>query len=258
MKPVPIAKYLDQIPRAPGETTPPHRETSPFRPRSLQKAPSAGLRLASDAEAKLAAPLEAEAEKRGPRPVIERPPVQNGLSPREALAGRENLKAEDIAQRLADAHARGREEGLAEAEERHAADRAAAREQAVLEHVEYQRREYAQLETAIRSGFVKIEENVGAAVARILAPFLAKQAIKYAVDELGKAVRRLCAGGPPALITIRGPEGILRLLHERIADLPAAIDYVEDSGAEVVVEAGATHIVTALRPWAELLASLDV
>ena len=57
-------------------------------------------------------------------------------------------------------------------------------------------------------------------------------------------------------MTIRGPERLLALLRPRIADLPVTIAYVEDPGAEVVVEAGATQIVTALRSWAELLAAL--
>ncbi len=36
MKPVPIADYLDHIGRAPGEKASPRRDSSPFRPRSLQ------------------------------------------------------------------------------------------------------------------------------------------------------------------------------------------------------------------------------
>jgi hypothetical protein len=188
--------------------------------------------------------------------------MPNGSSARESLATPENAKAEDLALRLAEAHARGRQEGLAEAcleaESRHAAERAAAKEQAVLERIEFQLNEYAQLETTIRSGFLKVEENLGAAVARILAPFLARQTVHYVVEELSKAVKRLCAGRPPGLITIRGPERILSLLRERIADLPTEIDYVEDHGVEAVVEAGTTQIVTELRPWAELLSSLEV
>ena len=131
-------------------------------------------------------------------------------------------------------------------------------EQAVLERLEFQLNEYGELETAIRSGFARVEENVGTAVARILTPFLEKQTAKYVVDELGKAVARLCAGRPPGLVTVRGPERVLKLLRARTADLPASIEYVEDRGVEAVVEAGATQIVTELRPWAELLASLDV
>lgn len=257
MKPVSIANYLDQIGRSPGEMAPARRETSPFRPRSLHAPPPAEPPPA--AQARFPAALRTPAEERAHRPAFERrAPIPNGPSPHESAATRENARAEDLPLRLAEAHARGREEGLAEARAEAEERRVAAREQAVLERIEFQLNEYAQLETAIRSGFLKVEENVGAAVARILAPFLAKQTVKYVVDELSKAIRRLCAGGPPGLITIRGPERILRLLRERIADLPAEIDYVEDRGVEAVIEAGATHIVTELRPWAELLASLDV
>jgi len=261
MKPVSIANYLDQIGRSPGETAPGRRETSPFRPRSLHAPPAA--EPPPGAQARFPAALPMPPAERAHRPAFERrAAAPEGASTRESSAPRENAKADEIALRLAEANARGREEGLAEAraeaEERRAADRAAAREQALLERIEFQLNECAQLETAIRSGFLKVEENVGAAVARILTPFLAKQAVKYVADELSKTIRRLCEGGPPGLITIRGPERILKLLGERIGDLPAEIDYVEDRGVEAVVEAGATHIATELRSWAELLASLDV
>jgi hypothetical protein len=81
--------------------------------------------------------------------------------------------------------------------------------------------------------------------------------VKYVADELSKNIGRLCAGGSPRLVTIRGPERVLSLLRERIADLPVQVDYVESDSAETVVEAGVTQIVTELQPWAELLASLD-
>jgi len=97
---------------------------------------------------------------------------------------------------------------------------------------------------------------VGAAVTRILAPFLNRQVVKRAADELCKAIARLGAAGSPGSMTIRGPERVLARLRDQIADLPVAVAYVEDKGAEVVVEAGATQIVTALRSWAELLAEL--
>jgi hypothetical protein len=58
-------------------------------------------------------------------------------------------------------------------------------------------------------------------------------------------------------MTIRGPERVLSLLRGRIADLPAEVKYVDGNGAEVLVEVNATQIVTELRSWAELLASLD-
>ena len=95
---------------------------------------------------------------------------------------------EDMSAKLADAYARGREQGLAEgrveASDRHAAELAAARELAETHQREFRLNEFAELEGAIRSGFKQIEDNVGGAVTRILAPFLSQQVVKRAVDEL--------------------------------------------------------------------------
>ena len=106
-------------------------------------------------------------------------------------------------------------------------------------------------------GCEQIEDNVGGAVTRILAPFLSQQVVKRAVDELAKAITRICAGNSPGLIKIRGPERVLALLRPRIVDLPIEVEYVEDDGAETVVEANSTRIVAELRPWTELLASFE-
>ena len=264
MKPVPIADYLDHMGRPSGELASPRREASPFRPRSLQSLQSPAPRPAPaiDRASKLVGAAEPQAEAREPRPLLGRRPVAvEPAAVRDSLVSRETAKADEMALRLAEAHARGREEGFAEgrteAEERHAAERVAAQEQAALMRLEFQLDEYAQLEAAIRSGLTRVEENVGAAVSRILAPFLVKQVVKYVADELCKNIGRLCAGGSTGLITIRGPERVLSLLRERIADLPVEVDYVENDGAEVFVEANTTQIVTELEPWAELLASLD-
>ena len=81
--------------------------------------------------------------------------------------------------KLAEAYARGREEGLAEgrveASDRHAAELAAAHDEAETQREEFRLNQCAELEGAIRSGLRKIEDDVGAAVTRILAPFLRKR-----------------------------------------------------------------------------------
>jgi hypothetical protein len=163
--------------------------------------------------------------------------------------------------KLAEAYARGREQGVAEgrveASDGHAIELAAAREQAETQRQEFLLNEYAELEGGIRSGLTQIEETIGAAVTRILAPFLSQAVVKRAVDELAKAIARLCAGGSPEMIRIRGPERELALLRQRIVDLPIEVEYVEDEGVDTVVEANATQIVAELRPWAELLASFE-
>ena len=261
MKPLSIADYLDHLGRAPAEKAPPRRESSSFRPRSLLSVQNAEQRPRPVFNALASTGVASETRgKDGPRRTPwERKPIPaaapTGLSP----AGGETVKPEDIAVRLAEAYARGREEGVAEgqaeASDRHAAEIAATRE-AETDRLEFQRAEYAQLESAIRSGLRQIEDNVGAAVTRILGPFLDTQVVKHIADELCKAIVRLSAAGSPGLMTIRGPERVLARLRERIADLPVEVAYVDDKDAEAVVEAGATQIVTALRSWAELLASI--
>jgi len=261
MKPAPIADYLDHIGRAPVEKASPRREITPFRPRSLQSLQSLepGAAPAFDrAKALQAIPVEPD---RALRPLWERKAAPVDAARRESLAAREAAKAEEIALRIDEARARGREEGMAlgraEAEERFAAERAALQEQAVTERLEFQLNEYARLEATVRAGFAEVEANVSGAVARILGPFLVKEVVRYAADELVKVIERLAAGGAPGLITIRGPARVLSLLRDRVAGLPAEVDFVEDGGVEATVECNASRIVTELKPWADLLASLD-
>ena len=262
MKPVPIANYLDHIGTTAGERTAPRREASPFRPRSLQSLQSLDPRSppAFERTLKPVGAAKPEAPER-PRPLFERRAAPVEAPGREQIFARETARAEEMALKIEEARAQGLEEGRAlgraEAEDELAAERAEMQERAVMERLEFQLNEYAQLETTLRAGFAEVEANVGAAVASILSPFLVKEVARYAADELAKAIGRLVAGGGPGLITIRGPERILALLRERIADLPAEIEFVEDGGVEATVECKATRITTELKPWADLLASLD-
>jgi hypothetical protein len=261
MKPLSIADYLDHLGRAPAEKGPLRRETSPFRPRSLPSAQNGDMRPRPTSALAHAVGAGETQAKDGPRRTPwERKAIPPAVPAVSLPAGGEAVKPEDIALRLAEAYARGREEGLAEgraeASERHAAEVAAARREAETERLEFERNGYMKLETAIRSGLRQTEENVGASVALILEPFLDKQAVRRIADELCKAIAQLCAAGSPGLMTIRGPESLLARLRERISDLPVEVAYVDDNGPEVIVEAGATRIVTALRSWAELLSSL--
>jgi hypothetical protein len=263
MKPLSIADYLDHLGRPTEEKTSPRPEGSPFRPRSLPIPQNAkpALKAVFDrlANAGGADEKPSEAAPRGapwtPKPVL-LAPFAREPPPTEELA-----KPDDISAQLTDAYARGREQGLAEgrveASDRHAAELAAAREQAETQQQEFRLNECAQFEGAIRSGFKEIEDSVGGAVARVLAPFLSQQLVKRAVEELAKAIARACAGSPSALIKISGPERALALLRQRIADLPVEAGYVEGDEGEIVVEANATRIVADLGPWAELLASFE-
>jgi hypothetical protein len=261
MKPLSIADYLDRLGGATGEK-PPRREGSPFRPRSLPT-PENGkpaLKPVFDRAAKADGAGGTPNEDTSRRAPWAPKPVPQESVGCDSPAARELAKAYDMSAKLADAYSSGREEGLVagrtEASDRHAAELAAAREQAEMQQ-QFRLSKYAELEGEIRSGFKKVEDNIGSAVTRILAPFLSEQVVKRAVDELAKATARLSAGSSAGLIKIRGPERVLAPLRQRIADLPVEVEYVEDGGVETVVEANATRIVADLRPWAELLAAFE-
>jgi hypothetical protein len=261
MKPLSIADYLDHLGRAAGEPAPARRDGSPFRPRSLPSLQNSGPGSNPVFNRMANAGVETQGEETRRRSPWAPKPVLLESVARESPPAGDPAKPEDMSVKLADAYARGREQGLAEgrieATDRHATELAAAREQAETQQQEFRCNEYAELEGSIRSGFKQIEDNVGGAVARILAPFLSQQVLRRAVDELAKAIARLSAGSSPGLIKIRGPERALALLRGRIGDLPIEVEYVEDGGVETVVESNATRIVAELRPWAELLAAFE-
>jgi hypothetical protein len=263
MKPLSIADYLDRLGGSASEKTPLRREGSPFRPRSLPspQAAGSGAKPVFDRATNGGGVGETQGKDAPLRTPWAPKPVPLESAARQSLPIGEPAKTEDMSAKLAEAYARGREEGLAEgrieAADRHTAELATARDQAETQRQEFHLNEYVELEDAIRLGLRQIEDNVGAAVTRILAPFLSQAVVKCAVDELGKAITRLCAGGSPGLIRIRGPERVLALLRGRITNLPIEVEYAEDEGLETIVEAKSTQIVAELRPWAELLASFE-
>ncbi len=206
MRPLSIADYLDRLGSSAEEKGPPRPEGSPFRPRSLPSPQTA----ASGAK-----PVFDRITNKGGETQGEEAPRRTPWAPKPVLlesAARgspptgEPAKPEDMAAKLADAYARGREQGLSEGRvdgaDRHAAELAAARELAETQQQEFRLKELAELEGAIQSGIKEIEDNVGAAVTRILAPFLSQQVVKRAVDELARAIARIAASTSPGLIKI--------------------------------------------------------
>jgi hypothetical protein len=261
MKPLSIADYLDHLGRPPDDEAPPRLDGPPFRPRSLPSPQNGGLGSKPIVDRTAKAGVETQGEEAPRRtPWAPKPVLLEAGARRSPLAG-ESVKPEDMSVKLAEAHARGREEGLAkgrlEASDRHAAELAAAREQAETQQQEFRLNEYAEIESAMRSGLRQIENDIGAAVTRILAPFLSQEVLKRAIDELTQAVVRISSSASPGLIKIRGPERVLALLRPRIADLPIAVEYFEDDRVETIVYASATQIIAELRPWAELLGEFE-
>ena len=166
MKPLSIADYLDRLGSAIGENAPPRREGSPFRPRSLP-GPRNGkpaLKPVFNGEPKTGGADQTASEDAPRRSAWAPKPVQLQAAARKSPPTEELTKPDDIPAKVNDAYARGREQGLAEgrveASDRHAAELAAAREQAETQQQELRLSEYAELEASIRSGLKQVEDNI--------------------------------------------------------------------------------------------------
>ncbi len=264
MKPVPISQYLDHIGRvAQAEPQSPRREASPFKPRAIRvvqdpepRSPPAFSRVLREAAtAAHSRTLEEGQERADP---------DGRSSSREGAPWRprQTPPAPDVEARIAEAHDRGLREGLAAARaedaETQAREQADRQQRTLMERLDFQVNEYAQLADAIATGLVEIEQQIAATVARILAPFLTSELSKQVVDELCANIARLRAGGSPGLIKIRGPERLLGALRDRVSFLPVDVEFVVEDGVEATIEAQRTMIRSALQPWADLIASLVV
>ncbi len=127
-----------------------------------------------------------------------------------------------------------------------------------MERLEFQLNEYAQLETTLRARIRRggSQRRRGGRAHPLAVPGEGGRPDTPPTNSSRRSAGSSRAAAP-GLITIRGPERMLALLRERVADLPAEIEFVEDGGVEATVECKATRITTELKPWADLLASLD-
>ncbi len=264
MKPVSISQYLDHIGRvAQADSQSSRREASPFKPRAVRmvedpepRGPLAFNRVLREAAtAARARALEDGRERADP---------DGRWSSRDAASSPslETPSAPDVEARIAEAYDRGLREGLAAARaedaEALAQEQTSQQERALMQRLDFQLNEYAQLADAIAAGLVEIEQRIAASVARILAPFLTNELSKQVVDELCNNIARLRAGGSPGLIRIRGPERLLEALRDRASFLSVDVEFVAEDGVEATVEARHTMIRSELQPWADLIASLVV
>jgi flagellar biosynthesis/type III secretory pathway protein FliH len=153
---------------------------------------------------------------------------------------------------IADAFARGREEGLAAGRAEYAArldeERAAAEARLAEERAAWSSLEGARLGDAIAAAFQSLEASVGDAVAAILSPVLKEGRRRRAVDELAENLKRLMASGQ-RILRVSGPEDLLEELRARLgADMSAvAFEAAEDIDMRVVAEQ--TTIETQLKAW---------
>jgi len=272
MKATPIAKYLDQKGRNEPVAWPPTRQDAfPFKPKlastaqetsasvatefrraTLSEAIQSRTRDASDRQSG----AQAEAEPRRRDSIFSRP--------REAAPAPAPVVAPgpDIESQLAEAYHRGVQAGMdaanGEAATARALERAEVQRRSVVERLDFQMNEFAQLGETISSGLVEIEHRVADVVARILQPLVTQAVSRRIVDELVENITRLLRnGGHTGVMRISGPERLLSVLRKRVSQIAVDVEYVAEERIEIVIEAQHTTIRSEFAPWADLVASFS-
>ena len=272
MKATPIAKYLDQKGRTEPVAWPPARQDAfPFRPKQAQRGQETPISVASEfrratlsdaiqsrardvSERQSGAEAETDTRRRGsifsrPREAAPEPAPEPALDP-------------DIESQLAEAYHRGVQAGMdaanGEAATARALERAEAQRRSVVERLDFQMNEVAQLGETISNGLKDVESRIADVVARILQPLVTQAVSRKVIDELIENITRLLRnGGQTGLMKISGPEKVLSVLKKRVSQIALDVEYVsEEEEIEVTVEAQHTTIRSALAPWADLIASL--
>ncbi len=149
----------------------------------------------------------------------------------------------------------GRAEGLAEAQANFAAELAQAREGFAAELKEARQQwanaEGERLREQLVAGLAAMEERLSESVARVLRPFILAALRRRMTEKLVENVRTIVGSADKMKIRIAGPEDIVAALRDELQTVPAAIEYVVQTGLDVSVSAEPTSIETQLKAWTD-------
>ena len=156
----------------------------------------------------------------------------------------------------AEAEARGRAQGLAEARAEFEAIRANDLAEfetrlAAKEH-EFTERTANVLAERLTQGLAQIEEAVSGQTAIVLSRFLETAIRTRAVAELSETVAVLLVQARGARVRVNGPEALVGLLRERLAD-HGDIEFEVTEAADLSVAIDDTIIETQIAAWEERL-----
>lgn len=174
-------------------------------------------------------------------------------------------QAEEARRIIEEAYERGKKDGRAAAEaqfeERLAEEKARLAVQLGLDRYRWTAEQGKVMADRIATTVRELEDGISETLARILLPFLEGAVREKALAAFAAQLSALIADGSRPILQISGPADLLDVLKERLAAVPAAIEYVpaEAPGGdparavEVRVMAGQTVIETQMRAWAERL-----
>lgn len=92
-------------------------------------------------------------------------------------------------------------------------------------------------------------ELIRAEVARILAPFVAREIEEKARDELVELARRAFAEDETPAIHVEGPKDLIEKVAEALATRQVAVALIEANGVDVKIDLAHTRLETRLDAW---------
>lgn len=157
------------------------------------------------------------------------------------------------AERIAEAHARGVDEGRQAAEAEALADleeQRASQEQALAAaRQSWCEGEGPLLAKMIETAIGEMKERIAESVERILRPFIAQSVRDQAIAQLSSVIAELVASTPGVALEISGSEDLLDCVRASLPASVANVSYVTTGTAEVHIKAGASIIETRIADW---------
>jgi hypothetical protein len=166
---------------------------------------------------------------------------------------------EDRESALNAARESGRAAGLEEARAEFAVvldgERQAFEQRLMAERQRWLREEAEQLRERLAAAVRNMEESIGDCVARVLRPFVIDSLRRQMVEDLIDHIATMIGSNEKIAIKIAGPADLLASLRDKLASIPAAIEYEPQDRVDIVVVAEQTAIETQLEAWLNLIAS---
>jgi len=161
----------------------------------------------------------------------------------------------DISEQLeaarAEGIAQGREEARAEMESRFAELETAFEARLAQEREAWVQRDGSRLAAAMLQGLEGVREDVVAATAQVLKPFLIETVRQRALSELSRAIEDLLLRDPDTGMVISGPRDLLAVLELHLAERAGSFIFKVSETPEVEVKAGAALLSTRMAAWVE-------
>ncbi|KAB2917454.1 MAG: hypothetical protein F9K29_09490 [Hyphomicrobiaceae bacterium] len=154
---------------------------------------------------------------------------------------------------IAEAYARGVESGKAavrtECDAKLAEERTQIQSRLSAERNAWAAQEGAELAKLLTSGLAELQGRVAESAARILAPFLAEELKRRAVADLLHGIETILSSGTDGVLSISGPEDLLRAIRDGVAGRQSAVAYVPRQTCDVRVTLDQTVIEAGLESW---------